>query len=170
MNIQTYQTRSNLRRVTAGIYKRYDGKYIQVIDVMPDIDTGEEIVVCRNWDYSPSPAFFAITNRSFCEQLLIDGKWVSKYLKANRFRVSESELYDLEDRDYDVQRRMKYRERKKPENDYCEYDDTPLPNARNVDNYYDYAKRLCENHADYVARKKLCAQHKRIIGFGSKSD
>ena len=33
------------RRIFAGFYKRYDGKFIYVVAVVPDVDTGEQVVI-----------------------------------------------------------------------------------------------------------------------------
>ena len=33
------------RRIFAGFYKRYDNKYIYVVAVVPDVDTGSQVVI-----------------------------------------------------------------------------------------------------------------------------
>ena len=33
------------RRIFAGFYKRYDNKYIYVVAVVPDVDTGGQVVI-----------------------------------------------------------------------------------------------------------------------------
>ena len=54
-----------MKRVFAGFYKRYDGTPIYVVDVLKDIDTGEEIVVCK-YD-SISFAFLCLVLRNFID-------------------------------------------------------------------------------------------------------
>lgn len=36
------------RRIFAGYYKRYDGMPFYVVDVVQDLETGQEVVICRN--------------------------------------------------------------------------------------------------------------------------
>ena len=36
-----------VKRVFAGYYKRYDGKRIYVVRVVKDIDTSEDVVICK---------------------------------------------------------------------------------------------------------------------------
>ena len=33
------------RRIFAGFYKRYDNKYVYVVAVVPDVDTGGQVVI-----------------------------------------------------------------------------------------------------------------------------
>lgn len=40
------------RRIFAGFYKRYDNKYIYVVAVVPDVDTGGQVVIFHEWGSS----------------------------------------------------------------------------------------------------------------------
>ena len=52
----------SLKRVYAGYYTRWDKKRIYVVRVVKDIDTGEEIVICKDASFSKKTT--KITTRS----------------------------------------------------------------------------------------------------------
>ena len=62
-------------RVRSGAYRRYDGVQVDVLYVTEDIDTGAEILVCRDAERR----IYAITKQSFLAQTEWQGKFVSKY-------------------------------------------------------------------------------------------
>ena len=65
----------SLKRVYAGYYTRWDKKRIYVVRVVKDIDTGEEIVICKDASFSKkgNEDYYTITKASFCEQVEVDG-------------------------------------------------------------------------------------------------
>jgi len=66
------------RRILAGFYKRYDGKYIYVVAAVPDADTGEKVLICHEGLYADKDKIFTMTKQSFCEMVEVDGEWVDK--------------------------------------------------------------------------------------------
>lgn len=59
--------------ITPGDYLRYDGRQIQVILCAVDIDTGEDVVLCR------ADGYFTMTKRSFCQQVTHEGILMDKF-------------------------------------------------------------------------------------------
>ena len=57
------------RRIFAGFYKRYDNKYIYVVAVVPDADTGEKVLICHEGLYADKDKLFTMTKQSFCEMV-----------------------------------------------------------------------------------------------------
>lgn len=134
---------------------------------MNDIDTDEEMVVCRIYSYVNDPPFFCISKKSFCELILLGDKYVSKYTGQNQHKVSEYELYNLELAGYDTERRIK--RRKKETNDYIE-DKTSLEEpgnsrSRHSHSYYEYVKNICIHYAMDYRRCKMCQEEKNLSDF-----
>lgn len=55
-----------LKRIYAGCYTRWDKKRIYVVRAVKDIDTGEEIVICKDASFSKkdNEDYYTITNLS----------------------------------------------------------------------------------------------------------
>ena len=62
-------------QVTPGIYQRYDGMQTEVLYIARDIDTGVEMLVCRDGDYR----VYTITMQSFLARVQWQGRFVTKY-------------------------------------------------------------------------------------------
>ena len=60
--------------ITPGTYRRYDGRTIQVILLTRNIDTGEEVVLCKD-----GTNIYAISPASFCAFITYNGATGPKY-------------------------------------------------------------------------------------------
>lgn len=67
-------------QVSPGPYLRYDGKQVEVLYVTADIDTGGEIIVCRDADCR----VYTITKQSFLARTEWQGRFATKYAPLNR--------------------------------------------------------------------------------------
>ena len=61
------------RRIFAGFYKRYDGKFIYVVAVVPDVDTGEQVVIFHEGIDACECKYYSMTKQSFCEMVEVAG-------------------------------------------------------------------------------------------------
>jgi hypothetical protein len=69
------------RRIFAGFYKRYDNKYIYVVAVVPDVDTGSQVVIFHEGIDACECKYYSMTKQSFCEMVEVDGEWVDKFVR-----------------------------------------------------------------------------------------
>ena len=146
-----------MKRVFAGYYRRYDGKHIYVVDVIKDIDTGEEIVICKNDSYN-NYDYYAITKQSFCESTTVNGKTVVKYKRAtDREKIGSLAINELTDEGYPPPKRRTKKE------------DKPR-NRRQCKTYLAYAKDLCEWYQWDLRIYRLCVQEKKYVGVDGKAD
>ena len=67
------------KRVYAGHYLRYDDKWIYVVMVVPDEDTGEMMVLYKDSPWANERVYKCMTKRSFCEMVEVDGKRRAKF-------------------------------------------------------------------------------------------
>ena len=146
-----------MKRVFAGFYRRYEGTPIYVVDVLKDIDTGEEIVVCK-YDLYSNDGYYAITKQSFCEDIVIKGEAVPKYRRANeREKIGGGRLIDLAMKGF---RKPTRREKKEDK----------LRNRRQCKTYLAYAKDICEWYQWDLRIYRLCVQEKKYVGVDGKED
>ena len=146
-----------MKRVFAGYYRRYDGKHIYVVDVIKDIDTGEEIVICKNDSFN-NYGYYAITKQSFCESTTVNGKTVMKYKRATaREKIGKLAINELTDEGYPSPTRRTKKE------------DKPR-NRRQCKTYLAYAKDLCEWYQWDLRIYRLCVQEKKYVGVDGKAD
>ncbi len=145
------------KRVFAGYYRRYDSKHIYVVDIIKDIDTGEEIVICKNDSYNDY-SYYAITKQSFCESITVNGKTVVKYKRAtDRERIGKLAINELTDDGYPPpKRRIKKEDRPR--------------DRRKCASYLGYAKDLCEWYQWDLRIYRLCVQEKKYVGVDGKED
>lgn len=115
-------------RVRPGPYRRYDGVQVEVLYVTSDIDTGAEIIVCRD----AQRKIYTITLQSFLARTAWDGMFVTKYQPIEQ----------------DVSH--------------------PHRRPRQAEDYYSYAKDLCEHFAEDLRQYKLCVEQKQL--YMSKED
>lgn len=148
------------RRVFAGFYKRYDGKYIYVISVAEDADTGEAVIIYHFVDYSEKAKYFTITKKSFCEMVEVDGEYVDKFTRQTQMRISQARITMLEEDGFEGPKR-----KKPPKITPDEYSNR---NYRRARTYEDYAKDICENYATDLRKYKLCIEQKKYIGVTKK--
>ena len=53
------------RRISAGYYRRYDGKVVYVISLATDADTGEERVIWTTYPFATVPRYYTSSKKSF---------------------------------------------------------------------------------------------------------
>ena len=114
-----------LAPVTPGIYMRYDGVQTEVLYITKDIDTGVEMLVCRDGDYR----VYTITMQSFLARTEWQGRFVTKYKPVNPEGGSP-----------DAGRR-----------------------PRQSEDYYAYAKDLCEHFSEDLRQYRLCLDQKQYF-------
>lgn len=141
------------KRVYAGFYKRHDGKEIYVVRVVKDIDTGEQIVICKDASYFSTGEgdYYTISKVSFCEKVEID---VSSSINTPAEAVRNT-ILELLETGFDGPQR-------KP---FTYKDDEYLSRAiRCGHSYFEYAKDLCVNYRMDLRRYKLMKERKQYIG------
>ena len=135
------------RRIFAGFYKRYDGKFIYVVAVVPDVDTGEQVVIFHEGIDACECKYYSMTKQSFCEMVEVDGEWVQNLIDGGfsgpvrKSKPKDEEMLAYESRSY-----------------------------RRAETYTDYAKDLCTNYKIDLRRYNLCVTQKRYIGVDGKQD
>ena len=113
----------SLKRVYAGYYTRWDKKRIYVVRVVKDIDTGEEIVICKDASFSKkdNEDYYTITKASFCEQIEIDGVLQDKYLRQPREEIDRNMVLEVEEDGFEGPKRKPFT--------YHDSRNCPLPQA-----------------------------------------
>ena len=106
-----------------GSYMRYDGVRVDVLYATADIDTEQEILVCRD----AQRKIYTITKQSFLARTQWQGLFVTKY------QPLEQEAPQLDRR------------------------------PRQAEDYYAYAKDLCEHFAEDMRQYKLCVDQKQYF-------
>ena len=147
------------RRIYAGYYRRYDGKMIYVVTMAKDTDTDEDIVIWTPTAFSKNRAYYTMSKRSFCEDVLVDGVRKAKYKRQTQMKMPPSVAGGFEEDGF-------VRPARRASARIEEYDDWQRPN---VGTYYEYAKKLCEGYRFSKAKYALCVKEKRYIGI-SKED
>ena len=72
--------------VRPGPYLRYDGMQVEVLYVTEDVDTGKEVIVCRDADRR----IYTITQLSFLARTEWQDRFVTKYKPLNRPEETET--------------------------------------------------------------------------------
>ena len=62
------------RRISAGYYRRYDGKVVYVISLATDADTDEEMVIWTAYPFADVPRYCTSSKKSFCAFVEVDGE------------------------------------------------------------------------------------------------
>ena len=109
------------RNPRPGSYLRYDGMVVEVLYVTADVDTQQEMIVCRD----AQRRIYTITKQSFLARTEWQGRFVTKY------QPLEQNVPQLERR------------------------------PRQAEDYYAYAKDLCEHFAEDMRQYKLCVDQKQ---------
>ena len=88
------------RRIFAGYYKRYDGMPFYVVDVVRDLETRREVVICR-YDDGKANGYFTLTMEAFCSEVDYNGKQIKKYFRdTKREKAGELTCERLENDGY----------------------------------------------------------------------
>ena len=61
------------RRISAGYYRRYDGKVVYVVSLATDADTGEETAIRILFLFLDPPKYYTISKQSLCAFLEVSG-------------------------------------------------------------------------------------------------
>ena len=99
-----------LKRVYAGYYTRWDKKRIYVVRVVKDIDTGEEIVTCKDASFSKkdNEDYYTITKASFYEQIEVDGILRDKYVRQTREEIDRNMVLEVEEDGFEGPKRKPF--------------------------------------------------------------
>ena len=109
--------------IRPGPYRRYDGERVEVLYITEDIDTGAEMIVCRD----AQRKIYTITLQSFRARTAWEGMFVTKYQPLEQTQSSSD---------------------RRP---------------RQAEDYYGYAKDLCEHFAEDLRQYKLCVEQKQLF-------
>ncbi len=152
-------TTNKKRRIFAGYYKRLtDGLRFYVVDVVKDLETEQEVVICKKVSHKENGTYFTLTREAFCAKIIYDGVKRNKYYReVQRYGISELDQYDLERDGY-----------RKPILKQSKFDKIRV--CRQEYNYLAYAKDICEWYAIDLKNYQLSIGQKRIMGFGRKKD
>lgn len=151
----------SLKRVYAGYYTRWDKKRIYVVRVVKDIDTGEEIVICKDAGFSKkgNKDYYTITKASFCEQVEVDGVLRDKYIRQTRKEIDRCMVLEVEEDGFEGPKRKPFTYR---DDEYVDR------NIRACSSYREYAKDICNNYRLDLRRYKLIKERRQYIGVSGK--
>ena len=142
------------KRVYVGHYLRYDDKWIYVVMVVPDEDTGEMMVLYKDSPWANERVYKCMTKRSFCEMVEVDGKRRAKFRRRN-YIIGDSLIDTLENDD------LRGPIRKDP---YNERTGTQVRIYRTSVSYESYAKDMLNNYREDYRKYKLCVEAKKFVG------
>ena len=150
-----------LKRVCAGYYTRWDKKRIYVVSVVKDIDTGEEIVICKDASFSKkgNEDYYTITKASFCEQVEVDGVLQNKYIRQTREEIDRYMILEVEEDGFEGPKRKPFTYRD---------DEYAARYIRTSNSYRDYAKDICDNYRLDLLRYRLIKERRQYIGVSGK--
>ena len=155
VNGEILQERS--RRIFEGYYKRYDGMAFYVIDVVKDLETGGDVVICRRDSFN-NQEYFTLTREAFCSKVEYGGKTIKKYYRTNkRSPISEKEMQEIAADNYPIKIRRTLKE------DELHY-------TRQSDNYDDYARDILKWYRRDVEAYKLTKQQGALVGIEQYED
>lgn len=146
------------KRIYAGHYQRYDGKYIYVVMTIQDADTGEKVVLYKDSPKADEHVYKCMTKRSFCETVEVDGKKREKFCRRN-FIIRDSLIDTLEEDD------LRGPIRKNPDE---EHRDMNMRWFRTAVSYEGYAKDILNNYREDYRKYKFCIETKKLIGVFGK--
>ena len=153
----------SLKRVYAGYYTRCDKKRIYVVRVVKDIDTSEEIVICKDASFSKkgNEDYYTITKASFCEQIEVDGVLQDKYIRQTREEIDRNMVLEVEEDGFEGPKRKPFTYH---DNEYADR------YIRRCSSYHEYAKDICANYRLDQKRRKLINERRQYIGVSGKAD
>ena len=85
------------RRISAGYYRRYDGKVVYVISLATDADTDEEMVVWTTYPFATAPRYYTSSKKSFCAFIEVNGERKTKYKRMLNMKISGEAIERLEE-------------------------------------------------------------------------
>ena len=113
------------RRISAGYYRRYDGKVVYVISLATDADTGEESVIWTAYPFATVPKYYTSSKKSFCAFVEVNGEQKAKYKRLVNIKISEKAVERLTEDGF----RGPIRNRQRPQPDeayeFREYQQSP---------------------------------------------
>lgn len=145
------------RRIFAGFYKRYDNKYIYVVAVVPEADTGEQTIIFHEGIEAYNAKYYSMTKKSFCEMVEVDGEWVDKFTRQPQIKITAAHIEGLEDNGF----WGPVRKEKPKDEELLVYEDRDY---RCAQTYTDYAKDICNHYKIDLRKYNLCVTQKRYIG------
>ena len=149
------------RRISAGYYRRYDGKVVYVISLATDADTGEESVIWTTYPFATVPRYYTSSKKSFCAFIEVNGERKAKYKRMLNMKISGEAIERLEEEGF----RGPVRKRKNWQLDEA-YDSRDYQQSLT---YHAYAKDLCEQYNFDRNKYRLCVKEKRLAAI-TKSD
>lgn len=149
------------RRISAGYYRRYDGKVVYVISLATDADTDEEMVIWTTYPFAAVPRYYTSSKKSFCAFIEVNGERKAKYKRLLNMKISGEAIERLEEEGF----RGPVRKRKNRQLDEA-YDSRDYQQSLT---YYAYAKDLCEHYNFDRNKYRLCVKEKRFAAI-TKSD
>ena len=155
--------RQRNRRIFAGFYRRYDGKYIYVVAVVSDADTDEKVVIFHYGTEAYGSKYYTMTKKSFCEQVEVNGEWVDKFTRQPQVKITDTHISNLEEAGFPGPIRKK----QSKDAEELLYENRTY---RRAETYTDYAKDICKNYKSDVRKYNLCVTQKRYIGVSGKTD
>lgn len=131
-----------MKNIWKGCYLRYDGQLVYVAGIVENVDTGEQLVVCR-YNAPKTQHYYVIGKDSFLEAVEAAGKKIPKY---RRFSASRALSEEEAERAY--QRSGEYPPAQTVKRKKASYHN---PGST----YLSYAKDLCES---YLHDVRLCRE------------
>ena len=151
------------RRICVGIYEDNQKHQIQVLLVTRDIDTGEEMLVCKRRFYDKNSDYFTIRKSSFCEMVETPKGPKPKYVRNTHHAESNEELEYFYNLGFDEIPRFKRRTRPARKDEY-----PVLRYLHHSPNYDAYARELCGFYITDLRRIRLCQEQKTLYGISAK--
>ncbi len=150
-----------LKRIYAGYYTRWDKKRIYVVRAVKGIDTGEEIVICKDASFSKkdNEDYYTITKASFCEQVEVDGILRDKYIRQTREEIDRCMVLEVEEDGFEGPKRKPFTYR---DDEYVDR------NIRTSSSYREYARDICNNYRLDLLRYKLIKERRQYIGVSGR--
>ena len=144
-------------RVFAGYYTRYDGFPFLVVDVIPNLETNEKLVICKRQRHKKhDDPYFALSYEEFCKEVEVDGEIVKKYCRMTGHEKLHQQVIEMLIEDgY----RAPIRHIKKID---------VIRERRQSKTYLAYAKDLCNWFKEDYERYMCCKENKSRIGVTKK--
>ena len=102
-----------------------------VIDVVKDLETGGDVVICKKETYTRDE-YFTLTREAFCQKVECNGKRMKKYFRVGtRDKISDRQLEKIAEAGYPTPKRYI------PKMDRVHY-------PRRQKTYEAYAKDICK--------------------------
>ena len=146
------------RRIFAGYYKRYDGGlHFYVIRVVPDLVTGEDVILCRKDSFNDF-SYFVLTRQEFEIKVNCGGKKVNKYYRNIRQNpISDKALGHIKTDGFPTTIRRTDKEDK-------------MHHTRMARTYEEYAKELLEWYKHDTEACMLTKKSGKVVGMASAED